>query len=224
MRYIKKASEPRSLKTYRRQPQASYAGLMDGNDMVAIKNELRQCLMIEQGHLCCYCMTPLRWDHDTKKGVKIEHFHCQNGDKENDLNYRNLFAACPGIKGRGRKNTHCDTRKGDRPLSQALNPTNQRMERVIRFARGTIKTGNEQLDQEIENVLNLNHITLVDDRKSALKGVYRELDKRKGKRLVRFINHQLEIWEKPDSKGRFQRYCGVVIYALKKRLRLENEG
>ena len=51
MRQISKRVEPKSLTQHRANKPAYYEGLP-----FAAKDELRQTLLSEQGHLCCYCL------------------------------------------------------------------------------------------------------------------------------------------------------------------------
>ena len=73
MIYIKKRTEPSSLKEYRSQPNATYEGFRD-------KDDIRKALLKEQGCLCAYCMS-----RRTKENMKIEYWSPQNpedGDGE----------------------------------------------------------------------------------------------------------------------------------------------
>lgn len=73
MIYIRKNSEPAKLLWYRHQSNARF------DDMDAdVKEQLRDSLLREQGHLCAYCMREI---HDAGD-VKIEHFRARTPENE----------------------------------------------------------------------------------------------------------------------------------------------
>ena len=110
MRAIKKKAEPQRLTELRSTPNANY-----GNLKLDDMSELRASLAQEQRGLCCYCLNRIRPSKDT---MKIEHWHSQTNFPEEQLDYGNLLGACLGGEGQPRRFQHCDTRKGDLPLSR----------------------------------------------------------------------------------------------------------
>ena len=61
---IKKGTEPKELLEYRQQKFASYA------DMPAdVKKKVIKSLLLEQGHLCAYCMSRINADDGKHKVV-----------------------------------------------------------------------------------------------------------------------------------------------------------
>ena len=83
MRQIRKGREPASLTEYRLSAGADYDGYRD-------KDILRSCLAEEQRGLCCYCLSRIRAERDA---MKIEHWHCQDNYKTEQLLYSNLLRA-----------------------------------------------------------------------------------------------------------------------------------
>lgn len=83
MLYIQKRQEPSSLTKYRKQKFAYYDGYPD-------KDDIREQLLEEQGHLCAYCMRRIDKEH-----MKIEHWYPEDRltDAER-LEYRNMLGAC----------------------------------------------------------------------------------------------------------------------------------
>ena len=106
MRTIDKGAEPSSLTTHRNTPPCDF-------DNYADKNALRAALVAEQHGLCCYCMCRI---DSGSISMKIEHWHCRTNYRGEELDYRNLLAACPGGEGQPRRLQHCDTRKADEGL------------------------------------------------------------------------------------------------------------
>ena len=126
MIYIKKGPEPGKLIWYRHQVNASFDA-MDTD----VKEQLRESLLKEQGHLCAYCMRKIRDAGD----VKIEHFRART--PENELQYGNLLAVCKGGEGGPFAARSCDTRKENRPI--LLSPLNvSDMNRIYYKSNGEI--------------------------------------------------------------------------------------
>lgn len=76
------------------------------------KADLRNLLVSEQGHICCYCNQRIENDHNTH----IEHFSPKDKNfyPEKMFDYQNLFAACNGgEKDPKPRETYCDNFKGN---------------------------------------------------------------------------------------------------------------
>jgi uncharacterized protein (TIGR02646 family) len=208
MRVIHKGTEPRSLTEHRASTHATY-------DNYQGKDELRQSLVVEQGAICCYGMRRIRPD---ERRMKIEHWRCQHLFPGNQLDYDNLLGACLGGMDRPPKLQHCDTRKGDLPLSR--NPANpaHRIEDLVHFlGDGRLESPDGQLNRDIENVLNLNNLQLKSNRKAVLDGFLESLPKQGelgSERLRRWIGE----WSGQGGPGELREYCQVVVYWLQKRL------
>ncbi len=80
MRAIDKGPEPKALPAYRAVPGATY----DGKDFTPVKDAIRDAILRDQFHLCCYCLRRISSEtqpHPTKPDVpavvkmKIEHWH-----------------------------------------------------------------------------------------------------------------------------------------------------
>ena len=108
---IQKGKEPPSLREYRSDPFATYEGY-------PAKDDLRQALAREQGHICCYCMGRISPNADE---MKIEHWAPQSSNASLQLAYSNLLGACRGGEGRTRSKQHCDTHKGEEAID--IDPT-----------------------------------------------------------------------------------------------------
>lgn len=206
MRAIRKNSEPQSLTQHRCTGHTTYANYGD-------KDGLRAALCVEQGHICCYCMQRIQPDADH---MKIEHWRCRDSYPDEQLDYRNLLAACNGNEGQPRSKQHCDTRKGNSLLS--WNPADpvHNVETVITYlGNGRIKSSDHTLNGELNSVLNLNEVFLVNNRKAVLESFTRGLPRGNlGKNAIQGL---LASWSN-IAGGELREYCGVVIYWLNKRL------
>ncbi|WP_224247775.1 retron system putative HNH endonuclease [Hyalangium gracile] len=215
MRHIRKGPEPQSLLAYRQTEGASYDGLPQ-----EAKDDIRAQLAREQGFLCCYCMQRITPD---LHGMKIEHWAPQ-GDpatRHRQLDWKNLLGACRGNEGQPLRAQHCDTRKGDIPLT--VNPSDERCEQLVRFlADGSIESGTPAVNDDLNQTLNLNYALLRNNRKAALAG-FLEAMRRKFPQLTwtdASLERALAELQQPNARGQLQPYCQVLIYWLKKRMGL----
>ncbi len=103
MKHITKANETISLVEHRVKEFASY-----DNMPADTKDKLREALLAEQGHVCCYCMKRIYADD-----MKIEHWRSQKIYPELSLSYKNMLGACNGNEGKPKHLQCCDTYKGD---------------------------------------------------------------------------------------------------------------
>jgi uncharacterized protein (TIGR02646 family) len=203
---------------YRRTPGAAYANLPH-----AVKDELREQLAREQGYLCCYCMQRI-WP--APDGMKIEHWASQThpATTHRQLDWKNLLGACKGGEGSPQRDQHCDTRKGDTPLT--VNPTEERCERLLRFlADGTIDSDERAIKDDINQTLNLNQALLKNNRRAIL-AAFLEAMARKHPSATwseAAMEKELAVLQHPNAGGMLSPYCQVPIYWLKKRMgRLAN--
>ena len=82
--------------------QPTYEGLRDST-----KKEVKDSLMKEQGHICCYCERELS-DNDSH----IEHFKPRSGEDVDPLDYANMLCSCQNQLKQGEPR-HCGHLKGD---------------------------------------------------------------------------------------------------------------
>jgi uncharacterized protein (TIGR02646 family) len=162
MRAITKGPEPRSLVEHRAKSHSDYANYAD-------KDGLRAALVREQRGLCCYCMARVV---ASSTAMKVEHWRCQTGNRDLDLSYSNLLAACLGGHGQPEALQHCDTRKGERDLKFNPADPNHRIELRIRFeSDGTIASSDVDFNAQLDDVLGLNLPLLRNRRKGVLTGM-----------------------------------------------------
>ena len=164
MRPVVKGNEPRSLTRHRQMPHADF-------DNYREKDELREALVGEQRSICCYCMCRIRND---RTAMKIEHWRSRRINRDEQLRYGNLLAACMGGEGQPGKNQHCDTKKGNRELR--WNPADPGHHdhiatRISYRPDGTMVSDDPEVDRDLNEVLNLNLNTIKRGRRGVLVGV-----------------------------------------------------
>lgn len=211
MRNIPKEVEPVSLTQHRCNQHTDYNNYAD-------KDDLREALVSEQQGICCYCMRRIR---PAEADMKIEHWHAQSPNKypEEQLDYGNLLGACRGGHGKRKKDQHCDTRKGDADLT--FNPANpaHNVEAMFRFpGSGRIEAFNNDqgLQAQLEDILNLNHSTLIKNRKAVLDSFTAALTL--GKARDCDLPKRLKEWDGSNS-GLLEPFSQVIVYYLRKKLK-----
>jgi uncharacterized protein (TIGR02646 family) len=208
MRNISKNPEPTSLTQHRCNTNTDY-------DNYAEKDDLRESLVNEQRGICCYCMQRI---YPNLEHMKIEHNQSQSPSKfpQMQLDYENLLGACLGGTGKPKRDQHCDTRKGDNDIS--FNPADPARDVEILFkfpGSGRIEANDPQLQSEIDNILNLNHSRLVNNRKAVIDSFIQVLQSQKA-RNVDFPKY-LATWEGKNG-GQLEPFCQVVVYYLRKKI------
>lgn len=168
-----------------------------------IKQELRTCLVVEQGYICCYCGCQI----STENAI-IEHLKPKDANKypQLQLDYNNLLASCDGGQNARRYErvypSCCDDCKNNQEIN--LHPLMEDCEsRFIFDEDGYIICDPDDLaaKQAIE-VLNLASFALKNRRKAAIAG-YKYLPK----------DHD---WEKELDQlehgiaGKYIEFCFVV--------------
>lgn len=224
MIHIKKNTPPKALLDYKKSPHAIYSPPSD------IKEIWRDALLAEQGYLCAYTMERIEPGiiSGTKNSpkVKLEHITPENGDKDNDLNHYNVIAVCNGNEGEKPKNQYADTRKGNEILDRRLHPTNEDIEKLIKYRpNGEVFTDIPELNSQIDDniaeqlvkkpsILNLNYKNLRDGRKYTYEAVKIKL--KKADWAVSAINSEIKRFESLDKNNKRLEFCDYVLYFLRK--------
>jgi uncharacterized protein (TIGR02646 family) len=229
MKRIIKGIEPPCLLKYRQIQGANYDGYSP-------KKPLKEALLTEQGYICCYCMRRISINN-----MEIEHNKPQadfsgnkSGNKSDNpdlqLDYKNLLASCSGNRGNGKKNLHCNARKGDyegrnRNYTMILNPSdpNKNCENYIKYSStGKILSicDDETINHELNEILNLNYQTLKENRKIALDTVIAVLNKKFPHKTwsKEAIKKKLEELSSKDAEGKYSPYSQYIVSYLSKRL------
>lgn len=169
MKKIEKKEAPTSFEKYKKSKGANYNELEKPKN-IAIKDELRQALILEQGYICCYCGREIQFDTTI-----IEHLCSRDSFPKLQLDYQNLLLSCDGGQSARRKNSknksdppYCDSAKGHQEIS--VTPLQDDCEhRFMCDEDGKILF--DVADTEAEEtlrVLNLNNAVLKNQRKSFL--------------------------------------------------------
>lgn len=208
MKHITKGSPPPELKQwFEGQPiQGGRRLNCSYHDMpTVIKSLIKQRLLQEQGHLCCY--TGIRINEDRSH---IEHFVPQSlcADYE-DVAYNNLLAAFPG---RGQICPFGAQAKGNwyNP-TQMVNPLHGRCEARFRFNQfGKILAApNDQGAEETIRHLRLDHDTLTEYRRQAIETA---LFRRKlSDAQLRTVATQ--VCDRHPRTGDFRPFCFAISHA-----------
>ena len=147
---------------------------------------------------------------------------CEDAEKDEkiDLDYRNMLAVCSGNRGCGNeKSLTCDSRKGNQIIH--VNPCDANTLQGIEYSSdGRIKSANQDIDRELNEVLNLNceGVSLPQNRKSELDELLNKIKREcSGGDFKAYCKKKLsQIQEKPDPKIP---YVGILIWWLEKHVR-----
>lgn len=208
MIYIKKGSVPKIFSDAKRE-YVNYDNLRETS-----KKALKEYLIKEQGGLCAYCMTRISLDKST-----IEHYVPRNGingDMSKSLDYDNLFAVCINERNSGEKSRHCDVSKGDVLIK--VDPRKESDVSQIKYKKdGEIYSDNDDFENDLNNTLNLNIVTLKNNRRAALDSALRSMAKINNNTWKEeFLKKHLKALEQRTEKTE---YIGIIIYELSKRLK-----
>ncbi|MCD8154626.1 MAG: TIGR02646 family protein [Clostridiales bacterium] len=210
MIYIEKGKEPDSLTQHRKKPYATYENCN--------KEDIRDALLAEQGHLCAYCMRRIRKDR-----MKIEHWFPEAElDEPGRLEYSNMLGCCEGHVEGGRHNDDtCDTHKRSDHIT--LIPTNRVHIDQIKYKQlsGEIYSEDEAFNKDLNETLNLNCSKqfLKENRRAALNAVKNKICRMsQGTVSRRQLEKLLMQYRKADENGMKEEYAGIVIWYLKKKL------
>ena len=215
MRTIVKGAEPLSLSQHRKSAHASYDNYQD-------KDQLRETLVKEQRHICCYCM-----DHiaATREHMKIEHWRSQSRYPSKQLEYSNLLGACMGGEGQPSRLQHCDTRKGNLKLKWNPADRDRSIETRIQYTSdGSVRSDDKTFCAQIDDVLNLNLPLLKNNRNRVSDEFHRWL--KEEKRKVRYLAPRRRLRRRIKRKLKALRsgtrpltpFCQVAIRLLERQL------
>ncbi len=87
MKYIEKNEEPKKFADWKKRENPTTWKYL----RYSVKSTVRDSLIDEQGHICCYCGTKIQKDN-----TRIEHLKPREFYKQDIFNYSNLLASCYG--------------------------------------------------------------------------------------------------------------------------------
>ena len=178
------------------------------------KDKLRNALVGEQGGICCYCCVSIS---PVRNKMKIEHWKSQKHYPSLDMDYKNMMAACMGGEGTLKREQHCDTRKGAQKLNFCPLSQHGRIEDTLTYTEdGRIKSSNKKFNNQIKDILNLNHPKLVASR----QGVMCEIEEWLGRstRNKSAVLKEIKNWD--DIANGLKAYCPVAVWKLREHLNL----
>lgn len=181
------------------------------------KNLLKEVLIKEQGGICAYCMSRIDMDTST-----IEHYipqHGSNGDISLSMDYQNMFAVCKRTRFQKEKDKTCDDKKKENLIT--IDPRRRSDIDQIKYSmNGRIYSERGDFNSDLNNTLNLNQATLINNRKAAIEAVLYELTSQKsGKWNSKILQKRIEKYNNDYPK---REYYGAIIYFLNKRLKRES--
>lgn len=213
MRNIQKQTEPASLTEHRCRTNADFTATYEN---YTESTDLREALETEQRGICCYCLQRIK---PNATSMKIEHWKSQSRFPELQLEYSNMLGSCNGSEGRPSRLAHCDTKKGNRCIK--LNPSNpdHSVERTVKFlGDGRVESDDQEFDTHLNDVLNLNNgYRLKENRKRVLDSFREYL--RNVNPSQSDLRRELAKWN-GNSSGALEPFCQVVVYYLRKKLRM----
>lgn len=215
MKAIIKTNEPLSLTEHRANKPAFYKNLQ--------KDDTRISLLKEQGHICCYCMKRIP-ESNINPSSKIEHFLCQDDNKDEELNYGNMLLACSGKEGSPTRLQTCDTKKKNLILTYCPSNLSRNIEDLIKYKpNGEVYSSDEILNAELETVLNLNVNQLKENRRAIYETVQdriRNKVKQHKTNLLqkRFLETEKNKWLNLYNE-KYKEFCMVAVYVIDKKLK-----
>ena len=197
MRKIIKGREPDAWLKYRCTPGAVYQR----------KPALAESLLLEQGYVCAYCEKRI-----DVQDLRVEHIKPRSQYPAQQLSYSNMVACCSG---QSQGSAHCDCSKKDEEIT--LNLFTDALFLSISYKHdGTISSANKSWNDDINITLNLNCLSLKENRKLALDGLL-EIIKKEG--YSQGVLKRLKArYEAKDKGHKFAEYRGIILYYIDKKL------
>lgn len=173
MRYIQKNEQPEALINWKAQRNAAGQSLdfqvlgrveVDGND-VDVKQAIKEQRLRDQGHLCAYTLMRIGRDSSHVEHLKPQALSRSEGRIEETIDYANMVLCYPKREDKGGVGFGAPHR-GDTKL--AVTPREERCETLIEYKLdGSVSSEDPDVTDMIDEVLNLNHPTLIDRRRDS---------------------------------------------------------
>jgi uncharacterized protein (TIGR02646 family) len=207
VRFIEKGPEPALLRQWKHPNFGSPQNLRYANMEAPAKEELRECLLREQGFLCAYTTVRIA----RSESGHIEYLRSQTAYPELDIDYNNMLYCYPG--GKDKRCEFGAHKKDDTDLAGAfVSPLEKTCETRLAFdLNGAVKSARPDdydAKQTIED-LGLNHKELVALRKAAIEKLpffrkgQKPVSAGKARQLAVAVTH-------PDESGKIQPFCIAI--------------
>jgi uncharacterized protein (TIGR02646 family) len=218
MKFIQKNSEPDAFIQWKQQAtknwQPSWSNFQKPEKII-----VHTALILEQGHICCYCGQRI-----TQAISHIEHFQPRTHYPDLSLSYNNFLASCPGYpEAQASKNSvaklpqeFCGQRKGSWfDLELTVSPLKSDCASYFRYTRiGELLPSKDLTKVDaakatIEN-LGLNNLKLIRLRKAAIDAAMQGIEILPTEDIQKLIDgyHRL------DNSGKHTPFWAAVIYSL----------
>lgn len=208
MRSITKGAECKELRDWKKLNSTSPQNIHYNNLGASQRSPMLDALIKEQGAICAYTMKPITRIDDSWQ-AHIEHILPRSLYPDNSVDWKNIVACVPD------PNTGCEygaklKDKYDAGLHPFTNPTMSGVSTQFRFREsGEVEGLTPAAVASLgEKVLYLNHIDLVHDRVSKIRGA---LDHRPSAAQARQRAQELR---KRDKYGALEPYCEAVAQVL----------
>lgn len=152
-------------------------------------------------------------DNNSSENCRIDHILSRKRHDDLKFSYQNMIACCPGAIN---QEFHCDKLKGENDITFDLSDDSFIHTLSYQSKSGEIKSSNKDYQEEINDLLNLNHSLIRKNRQQTLQGVITRLGQRTWK--VSDIRKTIENWDNKDNEGRYKPYNGIVLWYLKKKI------
>ncbi|MDJ0662722.1 MAG: TIGR02646 family protein [Crocosphaera sp.] len=176
------------------------------------KNDLREALLKEQGYICCYCLGRIEID-----SMSIEHWLPKSKFNVLETDYHNLLGCCQGggsAKNPNKNRHHCGVMKADKIIK--INPTDTNFEDLIQYDEtGEIYSTDQQINQELTEILNLNIVKLVDERRQYIVSIQKVIEQE----IIESDDPQLLIDQLypllEEGEDKYEPYCMIEVGYLR---------
>ena len=197
MRYIQKGLEPKVFSNWKALANEDWRPTyqdLSGDE----KKAVYESLLLEQGHICCYCERELKQDD-----YHIEHLNPQHLNEGDELDYQNFLCSCLRQTEHGNP-LHCGKLKDDKIIPVHPRQTDCQT-KFIFTAAGEIEGINQDSNDTIK-ILGLNLDKLTNMRREA---------------VVPFLTDELEQDEfesfvkgyiTPTQDGRRNAFCSMIEF------------
>jgi uncharacterized protein (TIGR02646 family) len=218
MKFIQKNPEPDAFIQWKQQANEDWQPSWE-NLQKPEKTIVHVALIIEQGHICCYCGQRIN-----QAISHIEHFQPRTYYPELSLSYNNFLASCPGYPEEQESKTgiaklpqeFCGQQKRSWfDLDLTVSPLQLNCASYFRYTRiGELLPSQDSIKvpaakATIEN-LGLNNPKLVRLRRAAIDAVMQGIETLPDGDIQKLI----EGYSCPDNLGKYTPFWAAVIYTL----------
>lgn len=200
MRLINKQTEPANFTSWK----AEHPTLTFATIDYPIKQELKNSLLTEQHHVCCYC--------ENEIGVEtshVEHLLPQSAFPNAQLDYLNLMVSCEGGARKGNPAEHCGHKKKSQILPISPLAVSDPASNFIYAGDGKIypNLDSNTSSKDTISILGLNARRLINMRKAAISVLLTEP-------LERW-NEIATICKYPNANNKFPAFSSAMQYQIR---------